>query len=151
MYVWGPKVAPRVDYRIVSNVDLLPTFLNIAGAPIPATIDGRSLLPLFRNQAALTWRKSFLVRGYTFNEGTPEREFRSLATNSWMHTFYKDGEREFYDYDHDPYELNNIAGSLMAGSLLSTFITPVETQINNLYGCVGGACQLLENAPLPTR
>jgi N-acetylglucosamine-6-sulfatase len=147
MYVWGPQVAPRVDYRIVSNADLLPTFLQIASAPVPPTIDGRSLLPLFTNQAGLTWRKSFLVRGYTFNEGAPEREFRSLATNRWMHTFYKDGEREFYDYEHDPYELSNLAGSLLSG-----FINPAELLINNLYACAGRAiCQPLEDAALPTR
>jgi arylsulfatase A-like enzyme len=48
------------------NIDLAPTFCDIAGASVPDFVDGRSLLPIFHgnNQADLNWRKEFLVEHF---------------------------------------------------------------------------------------
>src|SRR5215813_11612758 len=41
------------------NIDIAPTLLEIANAPISKNLDGRSLLPLLKRQK-VPWRKSFL-------------------------------------------------------------------------------------------
>ena len=41
--VRGPGVAPRKVDEIVLNIDLAPTLLELAGVPIPETVDGASL------------------------------------------------------------------------------------------------------------
>lgn len=50
---------------IVLNIDLAPTFLDIASARIPGEMDGRSLLQLLESYTskndALNWRETFLV------------------------------------------------------------------------------------------
>src|SRR5206468_2413929 len=46
--------------QFVLNIDLPPMLLELAGAPIPKAIQGRSLLPLF-SDAKAPWRTSFLT------------------------------------------------------------------------------------------
>jgi hypothetical protein len=62
----GGTRAPNVG----GNVDLAPTFLDLAGVPIPAEVDGRSIAPLLRGDVVAAdlgkdtvagWRTSFLV------------------------------------------------------------------------------------------
>lgn len=44
--------AEIVRNELVSSVDLMPTLLDAVGVPIPAEVQGRSLLPLLRDPAA---------------------------------------------------------------------------------------------------
>ena len=47
LVVRGPGVGHDAkDERLVSGTDLMPTFLELAGAPTPEYVDGRSLAPL---------------------------------------------------------------------------------------------------------
>lgn len=43
---WPGMAAPRAYETLTSSVDLLPTLLELLGAPLPEKLDGRSLLPL---------------------------------------------------------------------------------------------------------
>lgn len=58
-----PKLQPNGAGRIVSqmalNLDIAPTILDLAGLPIPAQMQGRSLKPLIENQTPSDWRDSF--------------------------------------------------------------------------------------------
>lgn len=48
--------------NIALNVDLAPTFLDIAGVEAPEHMDGRSLLPFLTNSSTdAPWRTSFLI------------------------------------------------------------------------------------------
>lgn len=74
MFVRGPGIvggtrAPNVG----GNVDLAPTFLDLAGITIPPQIDGRSIAPLLRGDVTADglgddgvtgWRTAFLVEHY---------------------------------------------------------------------------------------
>ena len=48
----GEPFEPRNQRELVQNIDYAPTFLELAGAEIPADIQGRSLLPLLREVKA---------------------------------------------------------------------------------------------------
>lgn len=64
----------RVE-EIVMNIDLAPTFLDIAGVPTPAHMDGRSILPLILNRhrnIREQWPDSFLIESSGRRE-TPEQ------------------------------------------------------------------------------
>ena len=46
------------------NLDFAPTFLEAAGLPVPADLQGRSLLPILRGQRPAGWRTSMYYRYY---------------------------------------------------------------------------------------
>ena len=60
LFVWGPGIVPGKDNRhLVANIDFMPTFAQLAGLRVPAWVDGRSLVPLFRahhQTAPSPWR-----------------------------------------------------------------------------------------------
>ncbi|XP_068232834.1 extracellular sulfatase Sulf-1 [Palaemon carinicauda] len=65
--VRGPGIRPGTQINnIALNVDLAPTFLDIAGIKVPPHMDGRSLLPLLKSSSGAqektnNWRDTFLV------------------------------------------------------------------------------------------
>ncbi|EDV29395.1 uncharacterized protein TRIADDRAFT_18386 [Trichoplax adhaerens] len=68
--VRGPMIPKNVKVgEIVSNIDLAPTFLDIAGVPIPSQMDGVSIMQLFRISRwkwsgkfpITTWRDTILI------------------------------------------------------------------------------------------
>lgn len=64
----------RVD-EIVLNIDLAPTFLDMAGVSTPPHMDGRSFLPLLLNRHRHikdTWPDTFLIESSGRRE-TPEQ------------------------------------------------------------------------------
>lgn len=64
----------RVE-EIVQNVDLAPTFLDIAGVQVPPHMDGKSILPLVLNRhrsIKYKWPDTFLIESSGRRE-TPEQ------------------------------------------------------------------------------
>ena len=55
--------AGRTVDDIVENIDLAPTFTEIAGEPGPTAPDGRSLMPLLhpKPNVAVVWRNHALI------------------------------------------------------------------------------------------
>ncbi|WP_157264761.1 sulfatase family protein [Azohydromonas aeria] len=68
--VRGPGIAVgRTVNKLSANVDLAPTFAQIAGVAPPAYVDGRSLVPLFAGPNPPTWRQALLLESHTGNAG----------------------------------------------------------------------------------
>lgn len=68
------SVIIRVE-EIVQNVDLAPTFLDIAGVQVPPHMDGKSILPLVLNRhrsIKFKWPDTFLIESSGRRE-TPEQ------------------------------------------------------------------------------
>lgn len=120
LLVRGPGIAAGVvDERLVSNIDLAPTFAELAGVEPPPFVDGRSLVPLLRGERPPAWRDATLVATF---ERRPERRrekaidptknprFEALRTADRLYVEYATGERELYDLRADPNQLENLAG-----------------------------------------
>lgn len=61
LIVRGPGIAPGSTIAaLTTNADLAPTFAEIAGGPIPAFVDGRSLVPVFDGVPPENWRNAML-------------------------------------------------------------------------------------------
>src|SRR5206468_7131921 len=54
---WPGVTKPgSTDAHMVSNLDFAETFLEAAGLPAPAEMQGRSLIPILRGQPPADWR-----------------------------------------------------------------------------------------------
>ena len=62
---WPGVIKPgSTQTGIAINPDFAPTFCELAGVPVPAEMQGRSLVPLFRGEVPGDWRKSMYYRYY---------------------------------------------------------------------------------------
>ena len=97
------------DTHLVANIDLAPTFAELAGAALPQTVDGTSLVPLLQNAEA-PWREALLIEHWPTEEGVGSRipEFYAVRTAGWKYVEYSTGETELFDVENDPYELMNL-------------------------------------------
>ena len=90
--------------KLVSNVDLATTVLDIAGVPLPDNLDGRSLVPLLHDPNA-EWPDDLMCEFHGHRFPYPQRMLR------WDHYKYifNTGDRdELYDLETDPYEMVNL-------------------------------------------
>lgn len=98
--------------QMVQNIDYAPTFLELAGVPIPDDIQGVSLLPLLKGETPDNWRTSLYYHYYEFPaEHCVKRHYGVRNDRYKLIHFYNDiDEWELYDLQQDPSELNNIYG-----------------------------------------
>ncbi|HEV2974211.1 MAG TPA: sulfatase [Solirubrobacteraceae bacterium] len=124
LIVAGPGVpAGRTVAQMAENIDLCPSFEQLAGARIPASVDGHSLVALLRGRAPANWRREILVEhhGRVLDAGDPDLptagagnppSYEAIRTSGSLYVEYVTGEREYYDLRRDPFELDNIVASL---------------------------------------
>jgi arylsulfatase A-like enzyme len=99
---------------LVQNLDFAETFLDIAGAPIPDDMQGRSLVPLLQGETPEDWRESLYYHYYEYPAVHSVRRHEGVATKRYkLIRFYgqdvPDGEEwELYDLETDPNEMHSI-------------------------------------------
>lgn len=144
LIVAGPGVpAGRRVTQVAQNVDLYPTFVQLAGGRPSASADGHSLLPLLHPaRGPLRWRTVALVEHqHTVpNPSDPDSEAGRLGGDPTSYTAirivarrlpgfrgavdavyveYRDAahEREYYDISRDRFERDNVARRLSRAQL----------------------------------
>jgi N-acetylglucosamine-6-sulfatase len=98
---------------LTTTVDLAPTILELAGAPVGPHIQGRSLLPLLAGRAT-GWRESLLVEFYTYENPFPhlvDMDYRAVRTEryKYVHWMQHPAWDELYDLTADSFETRNLA------------------------------------------
>ena len=105
--------------QMVQNIDYAPTFLELAGVPIPEDIQGVSLLPLLKqkrsaaDKAAIRhWRMGLYYHFYEYPaEHAVKRHYGVTDGRYKLIHFYNDIDVwELYDLQTDPTEMHNIYG-----------------------------------------
>ncbi len=127
LYVRYPGIAGKTITNTVSNIDIAPTIADIAGVTPTTPVDGHSLLPLIKGQA-VNWQNGVLIHWSGGNQGGEEigelasPEFWGVRTERYMYAEYPaTKEKEMYDLETDPYELNNLLSTSNLASLSTTY------------------------------
>lgn len=110
----------RTDDHLVLNIDLAPTFADLAGVPAPG-VEGKSLLPVLETPSAPLnqWREDFLVEHLRAGAGDEVPTYCQVRSADWSYVKYETGEEELYDMSRDPYQLQNMSGDEAHGQVLS--------------------------------
>jgi arylsulfatase A-like enzyme len=98
------------DDALVSSVDLLPTIVDIAGAPRPPNIEGTSLLRLERTAPRWITSESYTPRGPGFTSTDTRPTEIALFSGTFKEILGAGGASEIYDLATDPNEETNIYG-----------------------------------------
>ena len=126
-----PKEIPAgsVNSDIVLNLDFGETFLDFAGVPVPADMQGRSLRPLLQGRTPSDWRTSMYYHYYEYPAVHSVKRHYGVRTERYKLIHYQgrvaddDGTRtpavkkgravdqwELFDLDTDPDERVNLCG-----------------------------------------
>ncbi|MFH1277586.1 MAG: sulfatase [Candidatus Eisenbacteria bacterium] len=99
----GGAEAGRIS-QVVEMIDLMPTLLELSGAPTPGVIQGESLVPLVQGQGQPPY--------VAFSESPHFGGQHAMAMGGY-HMIYREegGEAEFYALGRDPLEQKNLAGT----------------------------------------
>lgn len=106
---WPGVTKPgSVNEDMIQNLDYAETFLEMAGAPIPDDMQGRSLVPLLKGDTPEDWRKTLYYHYYEYPSVHMVPRHNGVRGERYklMHLYQFD-EWEFYDLETDPDELVN--------------------------------------------
>ena len=104
----GVTKAGTANEDLVQNLDYAETFLEIAGADVPADMQGASLVPLLKGNTPKDWRTSVYYHYYEYpSVHMVPRHYGVRSEHYKLMRFYQFDEWEFYDLRNDPDELQN--------------------------------------------
>lgn len=107
---WPAGIRPGTRSDAIGlNVDFAPTFLDVAGLPPSADMQGRSLLPVLRGRTPADWRTSMYYRYYHDPGHHNTRAHYGVRTLTHkLIFFWKKNQWELFDLRNDPHELHNL-------------------------------------------
>ncbi len=148
LIVVGPGITPgSTTTQLAENIDLAPTFMHIAGVTPSANVDGEGLLPLLHGSTPFDWRDEVLIEHHhppTAN-GDPDHQavtsgdppsYEALRSAHMLYVEYDTGDREWYDLDSDPDEMDNLYDRLDQPSR-----DELHARLTALEGCAGASCR----------
>jgi len=99
--------------EMVTNLDIAPTFLELAGIRVPKPMQGLSMVPFLKGGKPKTWRKDWLYEYYEYPGPHNVRKNRGVRTDRYKFIHYYETPEEFemYDLQEDPGELHNLYGN----------------------------------------
>lgn len=114
MIIYDPRLPPAQRGHICAdmalNVDLPATMLDYAGLKIPALYQGKSLLPLLRDDKPKDWRTDFFCEHLMAHKDIPRWE--GVRGQRWVYARYFEQKPVFeflHDLQTDPDQLKNLA------------------------------------------
>jgi N-acetylglucosamine-6-sulfatase len=184
LLIRGPGIKPNTSTgELASVTDIAPTVLELAEVTPDKSIDGRSLVPYWkdtelRTRRALLYESFVETADVNENGGAPEyepatgasarasasrakllrpardggpgadasivappKDYEGLRLGPYKYIEWPDGEKELYDINKDPYELNNI----VRDSNYFPIRAFMHAQLIRMETCVGHKCS--EPAP----
>ena len=110
---WPGRVDAGVtDDRLVSNIDIAPTILDVAGIKTPDRMDGKSFLPILQGKK-IPWRDAAFYEYYWERNFPHTPTTHGVRTDRYKYIHYHGvwDIDELYDLKNDPEEMKNLIDS----------------------------------------
>lgn len=161
----GPGIRPGSESdELVANIDVAPTILELAGAQATKSVDGRSMVPFLRDPELRTLRpilfESFVETSDVNENGAiaeprpgrrarasgsgasasilaPPKDYGGIRLGPYKYIAWPNGEKELYDLEKDPNELNNIVRIPNYFPIRNY----LHRELRDLEDCVGRGCR----------
>jgi arylsulfatase A-like enzyme len=107
---WPGVTKPGSAQELMAiNPDFTSTFMDMAGLPVPADMQGVSLVPLLKGETPAHWRTSYYYRYYHDpGDHNTRAHYGVRTTTHKLIYFWKKDQWEMYDLASDPDELHNL-------------------------------------------
>ncbi len=136
---WPDTGRPPVDDRIVANIDVAPTIVDVLEMTGAEPMDGRSVL-------ASQERDRILIEFWA-NPNRPEITWRSSVTpeSQYIEYYAQAGSAatfaEYYDLERDPHQLVNPLGDAYPGNdLPAVTVDAMSRRLAADFACAAGSC-----------
>ena len=124
----GPGIPPGVNVGALSiNADLAPTIVDVANAHPGLVMDGRSLIPVAQNPSIEQGRELLIE----------EPTFEAVRTQRYMYAEHDSGEKELYDLQKDPFELQSRQNTPIYDAVQAQ----LAGDLHQLQDCAGASCR----------
>ena len=108
---WPGVIQPGSEPdTLIQNNDYAPTFAQVAGAEIPESVQGKSLLPVFTGNAQHWDRDSLYYAYYEIGEHAVPQHFGVRTDRYKLIYFPATDEWNMFDLQKDPQEMTSVFG-----------------------------------------
>ena len=121
--------------------DIMPTVLELADVPIPATVDGRSLLALLRGET-VPWRDSVHI------ECSPIHHTLTNGTEKYC-WFVEDGREQLFRLSEDPHECTDLARVPQEAGCLAFWRSRMIKELEHRDEGFSDGTRLISGRPYP--
>ena len=105
---WPGKIEPGSrPAALIQNIDYAPTFMEIAGEPIPQEVQGKSILPILKDSSQEI-RDSLYYAYYELGEHAVPQHFGVRTKTHKLFYLPATKEWQMFDLVNDPNELLNV-------------------------------------------
>ena len=123
----GPGIPQGVNVDdLAINADLAPTIVDAANANPGLVMDGRSLIPVAQHPGIEQGRELLIE----------EPSFEAIRTERYMYAEHDTGEKELYDLQKDPFELQSRHHDPAYASVKAQ----LAARLHQLQDCAGPGC-----------
>jgi N-acetylglucosamine-6-sulfatase len=158
LIIRGPGILPSsTTGELAGNIDIAPTVLDLAGVKADQSIDGRSLVPYLRDSELRT-RRPYLFESFVQTRDVeaqggraaprsngkanasivaPPKDYEGIRLGPYKYIAWPTGEKELYDINRDPNELNNLVKTPNFFPVRNF----LDRELRRLETCSGKSCR----------
>jgi N-acetylglucosamine-6-sulfatase len=125
----------RVENRMIQNIDIAPSILEIFGIRKPGHMQGMSFIQMLKGKD-IKWRDKIFYE-YYWEENFPQTPTTfGIRTDRYKYIRYWGiwDTNEFYDLENDPYEMNNLIASPEYQHIIKNMADELYTWLENTNG-----------------